>query len=960
MITTDFVNVNGIEWGKYPYYYGDTYSIGNVYFATFGCKKAIQYKDFVDGDKTIPISEKTDYLSMYNNGGLKEYYGENIFQQKNSLASRDDFIRTEKTFCAIPTEEELKKLIDWSDIYCSNGKLIIQPYEMNDGVKNYKGEISIPFLGLVDYIADNTVTTTKYDVKNGSIKYVGIGTWIEIAPHNWDGKAPDKYPFVVIQKDGGGHITSYKCYEDGYYYSDIFLLTSSIPKDEYGKILTSADEAGQTFAHVLHIYIKANILDDNENTPDISNDVEFLSFEVDIDSEGKRRIIFENIRCCEGENNSYKDRGFIVLPIKYEGVVNVNITGNLLLNGKTFLGYDQDANKDVVPYLKINPFGIPKITNSEYNYTFSNSISNGQSELQTYFNLPNGTTSSLDHIIKITDIDGDEAKITNTTEEDGNYWILSNNECLYSYSDGTFKYIVFDDRSFFSSDEKTTTINIIINTIYKDKYTVGDNRFVLPSIYKPFYIKTLIGVEVFHEDYVETFVTTTHTNVYNGIGLFAYRGIGHVPDSSGGTSGGTYISTVLDEDYNNILNPSLPLNPSQEMTPSYHLSGSSPGETTFPDNLKERLNLYFDGDTRFSEEFEDFFYDPYVDAYAIGLISSNVKISKSDNTFEYDCSNYPLPIFRQKPLILTNYSDSVFDFVDIVEVDNLSNDYKKNTRLEINKKFYSVIEPYKRIKFNIEREYSTNIDFGELFGKIKGSLTDTGNTYANDINNIIKEGRKVGIRYYMVNNAFYDNYVNNYCHGESGFIKYKEEYYNNREYYDLNPHKVDFKRTSMWDNMMSCYDDYEERYYIPFFDMIPALKNTVGYLYSDVKYNNYGGDIEKIKEDEPNFNAPMAAEIYYYENIVSGGKNTGVTIERQCIKINGNNNTCDSIDEYSKYTYLIGAYTPLTRLNGGCTTDDFEFNEYNNDYVNHIKNGNVILPQKDEVSIIFCYGLINY
>ena len=202
----------------------------------------------------------------------------------------------------------------------------------------------------------------------------------------------------------------------------------------------------------------------------------------------------------------------------------------------------------------------------------------------------------------------------------------------------------------------------------------------------------------------------------------------------------------------------------------------------------------------------------------------------------------------------------------------------------------------------------------------------------------------------MVNEAFYLNYVYNDEETDEaiGFIKYPEEYYNNREYYDLNPHKVDFKHTSIWDNTID--PNSSGYHYIPFFDMIPALKNTVGYLYSDVKYKDYGGDNEKIDEDKPNFKAPMAAEIYYYKD------KDYCIVERQCIKIDGNNDTCDNI---KSRTYLIGAYTPLTRLKGGCSTYDFEYKEDDNDYVNHIKYGNVILPQEDEVSIIFCYGIIN-
>ena len=49
--------------------------------------------------------------------------------------------------------------------------------------------------------------------------------------------------------------------------------------------------------------------------------------------------------------------------------------------------------------------------------------------------------------------------------------------------------------------------------------------------------------------------------------------------------------------------------------------------------------------------------------------------------------------------------------------------------------------------------------------------------------------------------------------------------------------------------------------------------------------------------------------------------------------------------------YLIGAYTPLTRLDGDCTDEESE-------YVRHIKYGTEILPQTNSISVILNYGEI--
>ena len=93
MNSNDFISLKGVKWGEYPYYYGDTYNEGSIYFATLGCKKAFQYKDFAEGMTSINVSEKANYLSLYNNGGLKEYYGDGLFQKNNNLATSEDFIR---------------------------------------------------------------------------------------------------------------------------------------------------------------------------------------------------------------------------------------------------------------------------------------------------------------------------------------------------------------------------------------------------------------------------------------------------------------------------------------------------------------------------------------------------------------------------------------------------------------------------------------------------------------------------------------------------------------------------------------------------------------------------------------------------------------------------------------------------------------------------------------------------
>lgn len=1107
MNINDFINVKGVEWGRYPYYDGYTYNEGSIYFATFGCEKGFQYKDFAEGMTSINVSEKTNYLSIYNNGGLKEYYGEGLFKVKNNLASVDDFIRNKNNKIAIPTEEELRRLINTSDIYCYNGQLHIQPYEMIDGVKTFKGDISIPFLGVVDYIADKASTPTKYDVRNGSLKQVGLGFHTTIYEWNWTGEPPSGFPFVITgtttssAPDGFGEqtYTVYNCYEDGYYYSDVFLLTSTIPKDENGNIITNEDANGKTFARVLHIEIEAKTKADDPSTPEVG-DVEFLSFEIKtIKKENgavERRIYFENIICCQRYEYNYKDRGFMVLPIKYDGNINVNINGELLINDHTLNGYNQKFNDSTVPYFTILPFGIPEIINAKYNHTFTRALSNGKTSIGTEMHIKEGVTDALRTFKNYDYLDGSSIKIKSLNSTDTSYWIVSNNEYLYISKDNNSTYsLIFEDRSLFG-EGKTAVIDITVNIGYTEKHIVPDENFVLPSIYKPFYVKKLYTIEPYYAEYSTGYANKyyfgVHTNVYNGIGLFAYKGI--VEEEESDIPVVTDLSDVFDDVLTNV--------------PMYGNGTSNNGNTSeeLPMDLTSILYKYFDGNPSFANAFVEFYGTyKYNDTYAIGVTEDSLNML--DNYDEVAIGNpfTPLPIFRHKPLILSDYGDSVFDFLDYIPVDAESKSLKNLSKVKISDNFITVKEPNTKFYFNKEIHTEREIDFGNLFGKIFISECNP-NTPANTpscvvdfetVSAIFQNGKKHGIRYYMVNQAFYENYIINSLseYSKSEFINYTDEYCNNREYYDLNPHKVDFKYSDTWNshaegyssiteakmtfslypydtnltltsqfvptvvgtiekqNTWSVYvdkdctkmyniisgllplneqDPYnvykvsfwvqnsdaatirirvklgtkrgvegwfsteaenngtapykyviikpnEKRYvefygypfkdadiqlwirpeykntntnsyyrisfritqiyvenfvtYLPFFDMIPALKNTHGYVYS--------GKDENGNDGLPNLNAPIAIEMYAANKMINF-KPTQI---------------CDSgiqgLDALVDYMplYLIGAYTPLTRLDGDCTDED-------SDYVRHIKYGTEILPQTNSISVILNYGEI--
>lgn len=919
MNTLDYITHYGIQWGTYPYYQGSKYDKLGVYFVSFGGNNGIPY-GVVQENFSFSSDDSSKYLSMFRNGGLKEYYGENIFQQKNYLVSRDDFIRNTDPIFAIPTEKELQKLLDYSYKHVIIGPnsqvfLIIEPYEMKDGVKKIVGEIYIPLLGCVNYNGDsyNPDIITKYTTSNSEIKKFLWGDVVKI-PLNSNKQPPYGYTY-------GGVSEGYKVYYESYYtYSDIFLLTSDIPKDDNGEILKQPDEYGKTYARVLKITIESEgKVYDAPSDPDLNqDDFEFLSFKI-------KKTEFENKICGWGVSNT-KDTAYMVLPIRREGNINVNIKGELLINNHAFSTFNQNANTEDIPYVKILPFGIPEIIKGEYNYTFLKNISDKENELSTYFNFPNGTTKGMSYFNTIEYLDTTRVKITNT-DEGNTYWTLSNNDCLYVYSNGSRKYMVFDGRVFFSSDDKSTTINISINFNYNDPYIIQNTRFVLPSIYKPFYIKRLYCIESYYAKYDGGYQCmysfASHTNVYNGIGLFAQKGESEI----------NYISTVSsNSNVNNVSNNSLSTNGK--------INSSSLND--LPSKLKILLDSYFDGDNTFSKEYS-YFYDTFKteDLYAIGLLNDTIELRNSDNKIIKSVLS-PLPIFRNKPLILSDYNDSVYDFFEYI----IHNEYESNknqTNIYVGNEFTSVMEPYTKLRFNEERiKVDYRLDFGDLFNKIHlvNCGANTIENYPKCINNfdsvvkILKNQQ--GIRYYFVNQAFYDNYIINWVNEESTseFIVYKQEYYNNREYYDLNPHKVDFKHNHIWDSSFGneeyTLDTDEMKNYIPFFDMIPSLRNTKGYAYSD-------GD------DFPNHKAPIALELYL-------SKNEKMLLFNPNQDCSTGSNTLDNISNY-KPLYLIGASTPLTRLEGACTDPDSA-------YVKHIKDNTELLPQMDSTSIIYSYGMV--
>jgi hypothetical protein len=832
---------------------------------------------------------------------------------------------------AIPTEKELKSILNNAvfSFLVNNGRafLRISVFESNNGGKEYKGEISIPLIGTANYIVDNTGTPTKYTTSSGEIKQFGYGAYKTYTESQWNnnlhGVAPEGYEYVIVNKKSDGQISNIVCYQYGYEYSDVYLLTSDIP---------STKKTGETYAHIAHI--KINIISgDSPNIPG-NEDVEFYGVEIDVEYEDAR---------CSASTGVHRDKSFMILPVRYDGNFNIKVKGNLLINDKAFINYNQEYDRVKIPYLAFTNMGVPEINKGEFNYTFTNVMSS-DFKLSTEFKVSDTFDSVLSMFksSNITEIEGGLKLLSDVKEgfgSQGGYLDLKNNENLYRTRSEipTYEVIIFDTRNLF--DGTTSEIEITINYVYNEHYKIPDDTFVLPSIYKPFYIKRLYSID--YNDDVQGagqypyYDVTSFVGVYNGIGLFAQKGVNTsvVPNGSIGQ-------------INEIINtPMTPL-------PGYNNGGNSGGSLNvgMPENLIKRLNNYFEGDTTFSDNF-GYFYDYTKDVYVIGLIEDDVIINPTQGN-KYITINNTLPIFRDKPLILSDYNDSIYD--DIYLFGNRiqsvpSYNQTQATKIGLNTVFTSVSEPYFNTQFNSNQEVDRVINFGNLFNKMTIYWADVidgvseGNFSFNRGKDTDKEevvkilNNKYGIRYYLVNEVFYNNYVNisaSFQTKEENVLPYIDEYLNNREYYDLNPHKVDFKNTDIWDDVVDPefgYDPHDKIFYLPFFDMIPALKNTKGYGYSD-------------GSEHPNYNVPIAIELYQLDQ--SAIADYYANIEHQ-------------IHDTRKRSqlmplYLIGVYSPLTKLDGNCMGEPKD-----SPYVNQIVNNNEIIPQQNDTTIIYCYGCVS-
>ena len=899
---SDFIAVNDISWGAHPFYEGASYSKDAVVFATFGAKSGITYADIQNF--SVPADD-ADFINTFlpmQTSGLKSYYGDGMFQRR-ILASQDDFLKNKTGVMFIPTSEELQFLLNNSNLYCTVDGLVIEP-KVNDSVV---GSILIPYNGYIRY-------------------YKSSDNMIKIAHANME-----------IVKFGIDKVSDYK------EYSDIYLLTSDVLDNN--KI------------NVIRINIRAEVVDNPmENLGDTSIvDNEFMYFEIV--QEGGYDYIVQTLDVMDTQ----KGMGLMVLPMMYTGSVEVGVKGELFINERKFLNFFQEKYQSTKPYFSFSPFGAPEINSGIYNDTFTMSVN--AVDLSTYFYINDSTTISITSFNK-----SDITFINNIAKipypNSNNYWLLEDNENLYIETVNNISVVKFDPRNLYplpyDPDNNKTIINIDVNINYSDPYIVPEDNFVLPSVYKPFYIKRLYSIETFGGEYD----LNTMISVYNGIGMFAQEGVEppqpvnptpNVPDgdrpalmmmrSSGYNSGSVGTDSSGSVGTGTGYGGGGGSSSSGSSSSGSSSSGSSSSDssssekddvltdlygTQISEDLYNQLTIFFNGDTTFGDNLQ-FYYDNTTNLYVVGLLNDTFTVYNGDDEGETKLEyNDPMPIFRDKPLLLCDYSDGVFDAIDQRRINS---SWDGLVHIFLTSGFTTVQEPYYKLKLNREQSGDIKLNFGNLFNKIDtikcgaGTIENYPSCIGTDVVNTINEGNKKGIRYYLVNEAFYSNYVYNLYYYSDIEPQYKQEYINNREYYDLFPYKVNFKNTNIWD------DETVDNYYVPFFDMIPALKNTKGYAYSDT--------------DTPNFNAPIAIELY------TQGSMLRFYPENMCGTTDPNGNY---LSDYGTL-YLVGVYSPLTCLSGSCTIEEnFGEGKEVSEYVSQILNGTSLLPQIDYTTIIFSYG----
>lgn len=575
---------------------------------------------------------------------------------------------------------------------------------------------------------------------------------------------------------------------------------------------------------------------------------------------------------------SRRENFYMVLPLHRDLDVAYTFDGKITINNEFLDSYDQELNTTSIPYFMIGN-NKPLIENGLFNTTINPNITNALFEAE--YKVRNNVNGSLKLNNSITlnnntiTFDGGSLifeKINDETDNIPSVFIKKNNK-LY-----------FNIRELYSVNAYTSNhvLNFNFNYIFEPDYT----GLVLPSIYKPFYVNQILSVD----DKLQLQMDRT---VYNGIGIGYKTGNKKTKYRAGYLLCGINISLKKDEVQeisSQVVSSQMSIERSKPLLLCDYKESISQNcgysgaigyaalENILPDVMRNfNINTNFLSNT----------YNNYNDE----------QVSVNENLISID--------------LLPNQS-MYYSGVNFIN--------SEEPFLESTNEDGSVDIPFFKNRF-IEMAHKTGVGFTLILGNQENEFVK----HLKDVKN------SKNIRYYAINKAFYDNYIDNKYNST-----YVDVYLNNREYFDLNPHKFLYEEivededstkiiiggqtitgfTSHPDSNIykSGWRKNNQTPRLPFLNMYSALQS-----YNSRDYYRPASDF-----------LPYAHEIidenFYIPYIYNEKKPEELGI------------------------YIIGCYSPLTCLNGHLFETD-------SDYSQEVNYGNKIIPQMNYTSIIMVYKI---
>lgn len=945
----------------YPSCEGEN-EINNIEYLTFGALKSVKYSDIVPDKKYL----KKDCGSIFQNDKLS-YYGDGLLKSK-TLVDKDDFIRTTYEYMRIPTYEELYQLlynceslsIDFGLIngngeFTDYGDVVIKGGINSGGIN--KG-IKIPFLPYY--------STSIIEGDTNYIKYEEKGT------HK-------KRVYSYTQE--GSYFKTVSASSSFHYWSDIYLLTNTITSDcaTALKIEITPTMVKATDKQYLYDTINPDVTNGDNSTPVYADYVWWYNkkehktykwgYAWTPEKHGLNPEDWEIVYILDPTNVTYSiskvllenNESCMVLPIYFEDIVDINITnGEVQLRERKFSELTQKAN-DSSANLFLEIFQkIPSIN---------------KGIIQPYtFNL-SPTTTSFPLLLQL--VGGQQISIELSTiigyddeSVGGKLKLIFHSEYGYMCIDDSVKNllyknngIVYFDTNKLFSENKNINFALTINIEYDiPQFFSG---LPLPSIYKPYYAKNLTSISFEESSNYEGFNyhITSFNEIHNGVGLYSESYVqtidyinDEIEESTENDTGSTETDTGSTEDNEYEKNTEEEF----DVIYFYNKNNEIIKKGSFFDVYNILPNDFATYGFRIDNEYA------IIPKYKISECTQNIQLSYTQSgkvEANYNLLNN-FSINRNKPLLLSDFLDSTYYNVytnSIYIKKPLCNSFENDIM------YKSLEERFYNIKYNDDISIKENLTILSTPNNI-GSLTYTDGKFTkftpsngfNLKNELGKNSREM--RYYVVNECFYENYIYNkelQIEGTLPFINLMGEKHSdgcsNAEYYDLFPNKVCFYETVKGDNTKFIWVSKPEEYLIPFFDMYPSIKA----MEATTTTGEYGGsysDTDVIGETyRYNKKAPIALELKLNENdiVVSNHyfklKKSGADEYRYA----------DTPPEGCKRFYLIGVKSRL------CELDDKNYKSelpYDPETPYNPKTtpigGNKIIQHTNSDTILVCYGIV--